>query len=72
MSFDKVEYQRQYRQKNVERIRAYNRSWAKLNADKLKAARTRHYQAHREEIRTKNRLYMRKRRAMLGATTSEP
>lgn len=33
----KREYARQYREKNREKLRAYNKAWRKANPDKVKA-----------------------------------
>ena len=43
-------YQREYREKNLERIRAYRREWARKNPEKIKEYRARYWESRAQEM----------------------
>lgn len=45
------EYYREYRQKNRERINAYNRQWRKENPEKTKEYQERYWKKKAEQLR---------------------
>jgi len=53
-NFDKKEYMREYRQKNLERLNASHREYYERTKDKWKEYRKEYYQEHCDEIKTKN------------------
>lgn len=68
---DRKERERQtrraYRERKADRIREYKRQWRQRNADHIRAYRVAYDSKHREEIRTKNREYMRERAPRVAA-----
>lgn len=50
------ERQKDYRNRNKDKVAAKNREWELKNPDKVKAKKHRHYEKHKEEIAEKKRL----------------
>lgn len=61
------EYQRQYREKNRDRIRAYQKAWVEANPDKRKAYVARHAAKNPEREKARRQEYYRQNRERILA-----
>ncbi len=46
----KQAYEREYRQRNLEKLKAYKREYRQRNSEKLKAYERAYYEQHRDEL----------------------